>query len=385
MDEVSPQVVRSPGLSRMLAERAAKKWVKKAAKSAVSSPIGIIMFIVMAVFVVLLLLALVILPMMILNMGDSRYSFITGAPISRFGEAEIPVDFIPIYQEAEAQYGVPWNLLAAIHQVETSFSQNVAVSSSGAVGHTQFMEKTWIGWSYPGGTELGDLNISDSVLTDPAMIEQYEGYGVDADGDGKADPFNLKDAIYSTANYLRANGAAEGRYKEAVFAYNHSQEYVDKVLGLADRYVIHAAVDVKVIEGAAWPVPVGMIVTSGFGERWGKHHKGVDIAASGDSTGKSIVALAPGVVEYSGFRGSYGYTVIIDHGNGLKTLYAHMMDKGIEQGSQVEAGTLIGSVGNTGNSHGAHLHFEVWLDDVPVDPMKYIQKFNPTLQDGDHE
>ncbi len=248
-----------------------------------------------------------------------------------------------------------------------------------------FMKKTWIGWSYPGGTELGDLNIPDWVLMDPVMIEQFGGYGVDADGDGKADPYNLKDAIFSTANYLRANGAAEGRYKEAVFAYNHSQVYVEKVLGLADRYVVHTAVDVKIIEGAAWPVPVGLIVTSGFGERWGKHHKGIDIAAPGDSTGQSIVAFAPGVVEYSGFRGSYGYTVIIDHGNGLKTLYAHMMDKGIEQGSQVEAGTLIGSVGNTGHSYGAHLHFEVWVDEIPVDPMKYIQKFNPILQDGDRE
>ncbi|WP_134704937.1 M23 family metallopeptidase [Ammoniphilus sp. YIM 78166] len=247
------------------------------------------------------------------------------------------------------------------------------------------MKKTWIGWSYPGGTELGDINIPDSVLTDPAMIEQYGGYGVDADGDGKADPYNLKDAIYSTANYLRANGAAEGKYREAIFAYNHSQDYVDQVLGLADRYVVRVAVDAKIIEGAAWPVPVAMIITSGFGERWGKHHNGIDIAAPGDSTGKIIVAFAPGVVEYSGFRGSYGNTVIIDHGNGLKTLYAHMMDKGIEQGSEVQAGTPIGYIGNTGDSRGAHLHFEVWAHDVPVDPMKYIQKFNPTLEDGDNE
>ncbi len=137
MEDMSPQVERSPGMSRMLAERAAKKLVKKTAKSAVSSSIGIKIFIAMVIFVILMLVALVILPIMVLNMGDSRYSFITGGQISSFGEAEIPAEFLPIYQEAEAKYGVPWNLLAAIHRVETSFSQDVAVSSAGAIGHTQ--------------------------------------------------------------------------------------------------------------------------------------------------------------------------------------------------------------------------------------------------------
>ncbi|WP_134704939.1 transglycosylase SLT domain-containing protein [Ammoniphilus sp. YIM 78166] len=137
MEEFSPQVEPSPGLARMLAQRAVKNLAKKTVKSAATSTMSIKLFIAMVIFVILMLVALVILPMMVLNMGDSRYSFITGGQISIFGEAEIPAEFLPIYQEAEAKYGVPWNLLAAIHRVETSFSQDVAVSSAGAIGHTQ--------------------------------------------------------------------------------------------------------------------------------------------------------------------------------------------------------------------------------------------------------
>lgn len=69
------------------------------------------------------------------------------------------------------------------------------------------------------------------------MIKKYGGYGVDANGDGKADPWDIEDAIYSAANYLAKNGAADGHLKDVVFAYNHSDRYVEEVLGFADRYV----------------------------------------------------------------------------------------------------------------------------------------------------
>ena len=82
-------------------------------------------------------------------------------------------------------------------------------SPVGAIGHLQFMPLTWIGWSYPGGDRLGDAAIPDKILTDPAMIQKYGGYGLDANGDGKANPWDVEDAIFSAANYLAVNGAAE--------------------------------------------------------------------------------------------------------------------------------------------------------------------------------
>src|SRR5690625_5002945 len=99
---------------------------------------------------------------------------------SGIDENEIPSEYIPIYQAAEEEYGVPWNLLAAHHRIETRFStMETMVSPVGAIGHMQFMPLTWVGWEYPGGDRLGNADIPDHILTDPAVIERYGGMGVD--------------------------------------------------------------------------------------------------------------------------------------------------------------------------------------------------------------
>jgi peptidoglycan DL-endopeptidase CwlO len=161
-----------------------------------------------------------------------------GGEISEIGANEIPEAFIPIYKAAEKEYGVPWNLLAAHHRVETRFSTiQPMISPVGAESHMQFMPCTWVGWGHPSCGGLGKGNISELEKTNPAVIAKYGGYGVDANQDGKADPWDLEDAIFSAANYLAANGAAEGRFRDAVYAYNHSDRYVEDVLGFADQYV----------------------------------------------------------------------------------------------------------------------------------------------------
>jgi murein DD-endopeptidase MepM/ murein hydrolase activator NlpD len=118
--------------------------------------------------------------------------------------------------------------------------------------------------------------------------------------------------------------------------------------------------------GFIWPV--NGVVTSGFGWRWGRMHEGLDIAAP---TGTSIRAAAGGTVIYAGYMGGYGNIVIIDHGNGLSTAYAHQSAIYISSGS-VSQGTVIGAVGSTGNSTGPHLHFEVRVNGSAVDPMGYL-------------
>jgi soluble lytic murein transglycosylase-like protein len=157
--------------------------------------------------------------------------------ISDFGKKNIPGKYLSIYKKAAKKYGVPWNLLAAIHRVETNFSNNLAVSSAGAIGPTQFMTCTWVGWGYSGCEGHGNAHIPEKILSDPDVIKKYGGYGVDADGDGKADPMDLEDAIFSTAHYLAANGGNAGDIKQAVFAYNHSSKYVADVMSHASRYV----------------------------------------------------------------------------------------------------------------------------------------------------
>lgn len=117
----------------------------------------------------------------------------------------------------------------------------------------------------------------------------------------------------------------------------------------------------------AWPT--SGTLTSGFGPRWGRLHQGIDLAAP---TGTSIVAAESGVVIHSGVLGGYGQTILIDHGNGVVTLYAHQSERLVGSGVSVARGELIGRVGSTGNSTGPHLHFEVRINGVARDPLGYL-------------
>ena len=143
----------------------------------------------------------------------------------------IPEQYIPIYIAAAERYNIPWTLLAAHHRIETRFStMKTDVSPAGAEGPMQFMPCTFVGWSYPGCKDLGKGEIPETDKTDPEVIKEHGGYGVDANGDGIADPFDMEDAIFSAANYLADSGAADGDIEKAIFHYNHSDQYVEDVL-----------------------------------------------------------------------------------------------------------------------------------------------------------
>ena len=119
--------------------------------------------------------------------------------------------------------------------------------------------------------------------------------------------------------------------------------------------------------GLVWPV-AGPVV-SGFGMRWGRMHEGIDIAAA---SGTPVRAAAAGVVIYAGWLGGYGNLVVLDHGSGLATAYAHasVIVVGVRQ--QVLQGQTVSLVGSTGHTTGPHLHFEVRVNGVAVDPLGYL-------------
>ena len=119
--------------------------------------------------------------------------------------------------------------------------------------------------------------------------------------------------------------------------------------------------------GFIWPVN-GPVV-SGFGMRWGRMHEGIDIAAG---IGTPIWAAAAGTVIHAGWLGGYGNLVVLDHGNGLATAYAHASTILVAVGQQVSQGETISLVGSTGNSSGPHLHFEVRVNGSAVDPLLYL-------------
>lgn len=122
-----------------------------------------------------------------------------GVPNFFIDKFRIPPFLLPIYQAAGMQYGVRWEVLAAINEIETDYGRNLNVSTAGAVGWMQFMPATW------------------------------KQYGVDANHDGRKDPFNPVDAIFAAARYLKAADAGTD-VRRAIFAYNHADWYVDSVV-----------------------------------------------------------------------------------------------------------------------------------------------------------
>jgi soluble lytic murein transglycosylase-like protein len=150
----------------------------------------------------------------------------------------IPLFLLPIYKAAAVQYGVPWQVLAAINEVETDYGNDLSVSTAGAVGWMQFMPSTWL------------------------------QYGVDALDAGYADPYNPVDAIFASARYLRAAGA-QTNLRAAILTYNHSQEYASSVLLRAKLISAYPKAVISTLTGLidarlpvtgkrlAWSAPVG--------------------------------------------------------------------------------------------------------------------------------
>ncbi|MDO8506719.1 MAG: M23 family metallopeptidase, partial [Candidatus Limnocylindria bacterium] len=119
--------------------------------------------------------------------------------------------------------------------------------------------------------------------------------------------------------------------------------------------------------GLGWPVSGP--VTSGFGERWGRMHEGIDI---GVPTGTPVAAAAGGTVLVAGWMGGYGNLVVLDHGNGLATAYGHNSSLSVGVGQTVSKGQTIALAGSTGHSFGPHVHFEVRVNGNAVNPLAYL-------------
>lgn len=144
------------------------------------------------------------------------------------------------------------------------------------------------------------------------------------------------------------------------------QEPVDAV------YVVGTKKASKVGSGSfTWPVPGVRSISSPFGYRWGRLHAGVDISTSG-VYGRTVVAADSGTVTVKNSPSGYGLHVIISHGNGYSTCYAHLSAVNVSTGQVVAKGESIAKVGNSGSSTGPHLHFEIRVNNSPKNPMNYF-------------
>jgi hypothetical protein len=221
---------------------------------------------------------------------------------------EIPPFLLPIYQAAGIQYQVPWSVLAAINQIETDYGRDLSVSTAGAVGWMQFMPSTWKQW------------------------------GVDATGDGVADPYNPVDAIFSAARYLHAAGGSAD-LSRAIFAYNHANWYVQSVLlrakliaGIPDGLVTSLS---DLVEGR-FPVAARSRWSSdnviSKASRRRRTAEASTTVSSGDATGTTIltrqnspvIAVNDGKIVGLGESKTLGRYIRLQDATGNTYTYAHL-------------------------------------------------------------
>ena len=163
------------------------------------------------------------------------------------------------------------------------------------------------------------------------------------------------------------NGEVNSRTE---LSYEIISEPVTQVITVGTAPVIISATEKANISSAGFICPLSkgkFVISAYYGD--GRNHKGIDLAAN---RGVAIFAAASGKVTYAGYDGDYGYNVVIDHGNGFSTRYAHASALCVSKGQTVSQGDMIAAVGSTGYSTGNHLHFEVIVNGTRVNPAPYI-------------
>ena len=264
---------------------------------------------------------------------------ISGVPSFFIDSFTIPPFLLPIYQAAGAAYGIPWQVLAAINEVETDYGRDLSVSSAGAEGWMQFLPSTW------------------------------GQYGVDVNNDGFQDPYNPADAIFAAARYLQAAGGQRD-IRAAVFAYNHSQTYVNSVmlrarlLGGTPPELLGA---ITGLTEARFPVYAPSHYGDGFPSTEGASPRTVAGTTIYSQAGAPVIAAQDGRIVQIGqsgplgraisLRDAYGNTYIYSELGALATLYPVL--EGPESfslhplrvGVQVIAGTVLGHVGSGAQPH----------------------------------
>ncbi|MFN8217564.1 MAG: lytic murein transglycosylase [Solirubrobacterales bacterium] len=237
-----------------------------------------------------------------------------GVPNFVIDSFEIPPFLLPIYQACGTEYGIPWEVLAAINKIETGFGTNLNVSSAGAVGWMQFLPSSW------------------------------EAFGLDANGDGRKDPYNPVDAICAAAHYLRLAGGSKHLY-EAILAYNHADWYAQEVLLYARAYgrlpsdLVGSLTGLT--EGAHFPVAAdaryaddnaarATLSSSGSGRITGSAAevisssptlRGINIFAA---AGSPVVAVNDGIVRKLGHSPTLGRFVVLEDTYGNRYTYAQL-------------------------------------------------------------
>ncbi len=238
-----------------------------------------------------------------------------GVPNFVIDSFEIPPFLLPIYQACGTEYGIPWEVLASINKIETGFGTNLNVSSAGAVGWMQFLPSSW------------------------------QMYGLDANGDGRKDPYNPVDAICAAAHYLKIAGGDHDLY-HAIFAYNHADWYVQEVLLYARAYGKLPTTLVGSLtgltEGAHFPVAANARYADDVAARAALDKSEGDQQISGSAAeiisssptkrginifaaqGSPVVAVNDGVIRKMGHAPGMGSFIVLEDTYGNRYTYAEL-------------------------------------------------------------
>jgi hypothetical protein len=230
---------------------------------------------------------------------DTPATKLSALSVARF---RIPPFLLPIYQAAGVQYGIRWEVLAAINEIETDYGRNLSVSTAGAQGWMQFMPGTW------------------------------KTYGVDANGDREADPYNPVDAIFAAARYLKAAGGDKD-VERAVFAYNHADWYVEDVMQRAKAIAGIPSDVVASLTGLTLAQLPVHVAGSGSGvTKSGKHRDGLELRENGPDRwariaspeGSDVVAIQDATVTRIGNGPKLGRFIELRDAYGNRYKYAHL-------------------------------------------------------------
>jgi hypothetical protein len=280
---------------------------------------------------------------------------IVGVPSFFIDSFSIPPFLLPIYQAAGAAYGIPWQVLAAINEVETDYGRDLNVSSAGAEGWMQFMPSTW------------------------------GQYGVDVNNDGFEDPYNPADAIFGAARYLKAAGG-DSDIRGAIFAYNHSQAYVNSVLLRARLLGGTPPELLGAITGlteARFPVYAASHYSDGFPVSEGASPHTVAGTTIYSQADAPIIAVQDGRITDISESGSFGRSISLQDAYGntytysdlgtLATLYPVLEASEAEAAAANATRTTPdagGAASETGAAQGATRMFRAGSEKVYLHPLK---------------
>lgn len=284
---------------------------------------------------------------------------------ARASSNDIPSGLVAWYSgAADTCPGLSWTVVAAIAKVETDHGRfgNASMTVNGDV------RPRIIGIQLNGTAETVAIPDTDAGRHDGDPVwdravgplqfipSTWARFGVDANGDGTADPHNFFDAVHAAAGYLCANGAATpGSLRTAILAYNHAGWYADEVLSLANRYGESTAA--TGFSGGGYALPVGHELLTLDAVREPHHdYPAWDLPLP---IGTPVYAVRGGSVTGVTNDGRCGHGVVITGGDGARYTYCHAVAVTVAPGQAVATGAVIMWSGNSGRSTGPHLHLQI--------------------------